>query len=1748
MSSKMESFYKLQNDTKLRIEKARSNNKKSPKDRITRSYVEIRLESLESSWKSFVKTHEDIVQEATESNKVDKYFKNELFEETEELYVKYKWELKEMMCGFAKENTSQGVSKEYVKTKNDSIKLPKITIPTFTGDYAQWTTFKDLFVSLIHQNESLDNVQKMHYLKGLLSGEAEQLVRNIPITAANYNECWTMLSSRFDNKRFTSNCLLKRLMSQVNAVDSSSAIKGLLDTTMECLNGLKNLGVDVESWDIIVIHIVSAKLDVESRKLWETKISAHDKLPTLVEFREFLEARSRALEFLDSKSTRPRLPVYKPKVHHLVNADNNANVNMSCPYCKESHKIANCKQFAKESYESRHDFVQTKGLCFNCLGANHSIKYCRQTSSCRVCKRRHHSLLHPKSSSNPAVSNTNSIATAEVKSAVSAVQTALSAGEPSSPNIASYFSQGSVPTQVLLATALVEAQTRRGSTQLLRVLLDQGSQASFITESTVQLLGLKKTSARTVISGIGGEKSSFASRFTVLVTIHSRIDPNFSVQVEAYVLGTITSLLPSEKLAEFNWPEFQITLADPEYHTPNKIDILLGAEVYGQVLREGLTQGPPGFPVAQNTALGWILSGQIPSRSDSNVHCHHAIISSDEVDDNALLKQFWEIESIIPGLPKIFSEDEQRCENIYSQSTSKDESGRYVVHLPFRSDDPQCQRGNSRNLAIKRFQLLENKFKKHPEVKKRYSEVFHEYIDLGHMERVQGDDPKRATGVYLPHHAVVRDDKSTSKVRIVFDASMKGLNGVSLNDDLMVGPTLQPPLRHIIMKWRMHPISICSDIIKMYRQVKVSPEHVDFQRVVWRDDSNDEIEDFRMLRVTFGTSSAPYLAVKTLQQVAVDECSQDPEVAEKIKNEFYVDDLMTGCETLEEGLMLKKKITDVLTKGGFQLQKWISSCKELNELISDDGEDRKEGNDRDQGIREKDIKIDEVMKILGISWDRDSDEFRYSVKLSSQQAPITKRRVISDISRLFDPLGWAAPCVVTSKIFIQKLWLSGIGWDEELPPELLLEWQTYRQNLVETCKFSIPRWVDTSSNNLCVELHGFSDASVVAYAAVVYVRVINADVSVTTGLITARTKVSPVKQQSIPRLELMGATLLADLITEVSEVMRIPQTHVHAWTDSSVVLAWLSSHPSRWTTFVANRVSSILSQFDNSHWAHVQSSQNPADIASRGLTPHELSCNVLWTQGPPWLRNETIEYTRPKAISTNVDQKSVRAHVVTENTQEDPLWTKYSTLQKLVRVVAYCRRVLRWRKLEGSSRRYETYLTKEEIEEATKVCIQQVQKRVFSEEIEDIRKTGNIKARSKLKSLCPMLDSDGILRVSGRIQNARLDADMKHPIILPQDNHFTNLVICEAHNKTLHGGPMLVLNHLRTKYWVISGKTLVKAFVRKCVTCKRYSRAAQTQLMGQLPSSRVIPARPFRNSGVDFAGPVNIRASKGRGHHSYKGYICLFVCMVSKAIHLEAVSDLSAQGFIAGFKRFVGRRGVVSDIWSDNGTNFVGAAKELRHLVAVEKSAVAVDIREWVGNNGTTWHFIPPHAPNFGGLWEAGVKSTKFHLKRVIGNSTLTYEEMSTVLIQVEACLNSRPLSMMPDSPNEPTPLTPGHFLIGEPLITVPDRNYENSNMNTLKRWQLSQRILQEFWRRWSEEYLVHLLQRYKWNKIVPEPNIGDVVLIKEDNLPPARWLLGRIVEKHFGLDNVTRVVTLKCKGSLCKRPVSRLCVLPVTD
>lgn len=1740
----MEALLNCQNDLCSRIFKARSNFKKSPKERISKDFIESKLESLEQLWSEFRHGHKDVMR-TIEPNvlKSSFYLKDEIYDKTEDEYTDYKCELKAKLTKLSNSMSNQATIGGSIKS--NLVKLPKISIPNFSGKYHEWTTFRDLFTSMIHKNESLDNVQRMQYLKSYLTEEAEQLLRNIPVSDTNYTRCWSLLEQRYNNKKYLSHCILKRLLSQKNATTESPVfLKDLMDTSADCLSALSNLGIDVSNWDIIVIHLLSLKLDPESRRQWELNMATNltsDDLPTFTQFKEYLTTRYRALEFLELKGNNKLPSAYvrpplncsnKPHVLHVTKTP-----TIACEYCSEPHKLCFCRKFINDDYKKRHEFVTNSRLCYNCLGSNHSVKFCQKATKCRICQRRHHSLLHPKEVST-STANSKNVPQAVESISGKSTHVVIENVELETPRIVSCFSKGVVKEEILLATALIKAESKRGDYHVIRALLDQGSQASFITEDIVQALGLPKIPFKGVISGLAGDQLSVKTKYMVPVRFQSLVDPTFNIEVKAYVLNKITNFLPGKKVVVPEWMELQqLTLADPAFNSPNKIDALLGAEVYCQILKEGVLKGPKGSPIAQCTTLGWILSGPVSAPSTiEKITVLHTQVTEDDV-----LKRFWELEAEPSAAAKLLTVEERRCEELFASTTVRHSEGNYIVKLPFRDNTP-ISPGNSREIAIKRLHSLERKFSKDETLKTRYTEVIKEYEQLGHMVPIKEPDTHQAA-IYLPHHAVIREDRSTTKVRVVFDASCKNQSGVSLNDLLMTGPTLQPELRHLIMRWRQYPVCLVADIVKMYRMVKVAEEDTDYQRIVWRDHVEKEIKDYKLVTVTFGTASAPYLAVRALNQVACDHQNRYPLAANRVPKEFYMDDLMTGCQNADEGLNLYKEMKALLKEGGFILQKWASNDDKLSKKINKMEMDRKE-NVEDKNKLE--IKIDSIVKILGLTWDRDLDEFKYSVKIPQLTAPITKRKIISDVARLFDPLGWLAPCVITAKIFIQRLWIAGIGWDDEPPADILQDWLVYREQLTCLINYQIPRWLYTKSSDTLVELHGFSDASNVAYAAVVYLRTINASGKINVALVAAKTRVTPVKQVCIPRLELCGAVLVTKLLKEIADVMEIPKHNIRAWTDSTIVLAWLNRHPSVWKTFVANRVSEIQTTIDPSQWSHVSTKENPADCASRGIQPAELQENNLWKFGPTFLYNEVIDYSKLKDNDTKLE-KSARVYL---GVIEEPIWNKYSTLNKLIRVIAYCRRFIS--KCNRHNRHQERgitkYLQKWELGQALTCCIKLCQNLEFKSEITEINTGGYIKLKtSKIRSLTPFLEN-GILRVGGRLENSSELETAKHPIILPHNSHLTKLIIADAHLKTLHGGKQAMLNYLRSAYWIVQVKNLVKHHIRKCVSCIRHENTKQTQLMGSLPSARVTPARAFIRSGVDYAGPINLRTTKGRGHKSFKGYVCLFICMVTKAIHLEVVSDLTSRGFVEAFKRFIARRGRCLELYSDHGTNFVGASKELKDLFNNEKSTLIQEVAEGLALNGTSWHFIPPKSPNFGGLWEAGIKSTKYHIKRVIGDTTLTYEEMSTLLSQIEACLNSRPLSVMHDDPNEPTPLTPGHFLIGEPLITVPETNYENSNFSILRRWQLTQRMLQTFWRRWSNEYLNHYLHRYKWNKRIPEPKIGDIVLVKEDDMPPTKWLFGRVMQKHPGPDCLTRVVTLKCKNSLLKRPTSKLCVLPVTD
>lgn len=315
------------------------------------------------------------------------------------------------------------------------------------------------------------------------------------------------------------------------------------------------------------------------------------------------------------------------------------------------------------------------------------------------------------------------------------------------------------------------------------------------------------------------------------------------------------------------------------------------------------------------------------------------------------------------------------------------------------------------------------------------------------------------------------------------------------------------------------------------------------------------------------------------------------------------------------------------------------------------------------------------------------------------------------------------------------------------------------------------------------------------------------------------------------------------------------------------------------------------------------------------------------------------------------------------------------------------------------------------------------------------------------------------------------------------------------------------------------------------------------QKMGDLPVTRVSPVRPFYVCGTDFAGPFLVRDGKLRNRVIIKSYMCIFICFTTKAVHIEIVSDLTSDSFLNCFKRFISRRGLCKKIYSDNGKNYVGAHNQIKDfLISLNKDE---SFHSFCSQNNTSWHFIPAMSPHQGGLWEAAIKSAKYHATRIIGNQNLTFEELGTIFAQIEAVLNSRPLTELSSEPNDLNPLTPGHFLIGSPLTMLPESDVREFPDNRLRRYQLLTKMFQHFWTRWKTDYIHSLQQRTKWKSTASNLKIGTLVMLKDDHTPPLFWKLGRVVELHPGEDNLVHVVSVKTNNGVFKRTVQKLCPLP---
>ncbi|XP_011330037.2 uncharacterized protein LOC105275084 [Ooceraea biroi] len=441
-----------------------------------------------------------------------------------------------------------------------------------------------------------------------------------------------------------------------------------------------------------------------------------------------------------------------------------------------------------------------------------------------------------------------------------------------------------------------------------------------------------------------------------------------------------------------------------------------------------------------------------------------------------------------------------------------------------------------------------------------------------------------------------------------------------------------------------------------------------------------------------------------------------------------------------------------------------------------------------------------------------------------------------------------------------------------------------------------------------------------------------------------------------------------------------------------------------------------------------------------------------------------------------------------------------------------------------------------------------VQKRAFIDEYRALSEGKPINPISSLLSLSPFIDEQGLLRVGGRLKNSNLPYNARHPILLPRNHDLTKRIIKYEHSRNMHAGTQATMAAVRQRFWPVSLRSTTRNILSKCIMCFKAKPAQSEAIMGSLPASRTTASKPFSKCGVDYAGPLFLKENKRRNARSSKAYISIFVCFVTKAVHIELVSDLTSEAFIAALKRFISRRGKPSHIYSDNGTTFVGTKRHLEEVFQfLNNQKMLDDIKEFLRNQETSWTFIPPNVPHFGGLWEAAVKSAKYHLTRIVGRANLTFEEMQTTLCEIEAILNSRPLVALSEDPNDLSYISPGHFLIGTAMNDFPCRDLHDINENRLTRWNRIEQMRQHFWRRWSSEYLSSLQEKSKWkiNK-GRQLALNQLVLIKQQGLPPLQWLIGCVHELHIGTDGVARSAMVKTSKGFFTRPLAKLFILPI--
>ncbi|XP_064475845.1 uncharacterized protein LOC135389743 [Ornithodoros turicata] len=1628
------------------------------------------------------------------------------------------------------------------------VKLPKLDLIKFNGQRKNWMAFWEQFRQVVHENAKLSACDKFNYLRTALTGEAASAISGLPPTERCYGDALEILKGRFGNESLQIEDHMTRLMDlqPVRSQQDTRGLRKLHDELAAHVRALTALGVPEESFSSMLYSLMlrlmpqALVIDFNRKELEaEDEAAIRDRndrgdgridsgpsgtqhVTKVKNFMKFLRVEAECRERLlvahgtvavtpqpSQKNEDKRKYTRKPKRPSSASALLHTTVQSSeCFFCKaREHLTKDCT--ADIPMDEKLRKLQESGRCFRCTGANHISKRCWRKLQCTKCQERHaSSVCNPKA---------DKLST-EDKNSDGSMQMSLGLVEETSDSV------------TVLQTSVAWCKGELGKAKC-KVMFDTGSQRSFVTEEVAERLRCRTVGKEKLRIGVfGGQGAERTFRRVSLKLQSMSSDKEYKIEVLVTdVISTQRTPTPGpaiiDSMREKNLAVEHLLCRESR----QQVQILVGADHYWDLVTGKVVRLRSSLRAVE-TRLGWTVYGTT-AESGISEHYNQALVfrlSVDELERSSSLGQFWELEAIGIAAEKDSGVEDSVLQRFRETVEQKD--GRYEVSLPYKTTS---NLGNNQEVALKRLGQLTRRLIRNEEMMERYDQAIRMYSESGMAERVSLTEGQKV--YYMPHQAVFRESSSTTKLRVVFDCSSSYGNAKSLNDCLESGPNLNPDVVELLLNFRLNKIALVADVEKAFLQIQVKEDDRDALRYLWyatKPKSGTplpQMQCWRMTRVPFGTTASPFLLAATLRYHFEKMKDEYPDTAQRLGKHMYVDDLVIGAGDVDEAKKIAKEATEILSRAHMKLHKWASNDIDVRKFLQADLEERNLGDAK------------ETQKVLGLTWAPEEDILTFSKNdlWSLRQARSdTKRSVLQMTARVYDPLGMLTPFTVQGRAIFQQLWKMNVGWDTPLPSNTQRRWDQWCYELQYLEDIKIPRYYGVNQETSVVhsEMHIFCDASPTAYGAVAYTVMENSLREKSATFLMAKARLAPLKELSIPRLELMACLVGARLASYLTKKLEVSPCRLHFWTDSKIALCWIRGDAQRWKQFVHNSVLEIQTLTAEGDWRHCRTKENPADMLIRGIPTRKLINADLWWRGPRWILSSEHRWTvwTTEVEDFEKEELEEKALVVTLQVQAATVcdvveMEKYSSAKKLHHVVAWIRRFAD--KLQKATQERGS-LTAKELQRAEDYCTKVVQRRAFAEEISAIQSGKPLPAKSTLQGNRLFIDGSGLLRLKGRLQESDLPYAQRHPVVLPKKNHYSEMLIRQYHWDLLHAGVRDTLVHLRERYWVVQGRQTVKKILKRCVVCQRFNARSSQQEAAPLPSPRVTKSEPFEVVGVDFAGPLVVKTQRS----TKQMFFVIFVCATTRALHLELVQDMATSTFLFALRRFIARRGIPRIVYSDNAKTFQKSNKELKKLWDVVSSATT---KETIADWRIQWRYNAPYAPWWGGFYERLIRSVKVALKKTIGAKCLNEVELNTIIAEIEAVLNSRPITYVYENENE-QPLSPAECLAGKRLVTIPDCTAEslpeNTATNLQRFWQQRTSSLKTFWERWYKEYLTEL-RNFSTKSRGRQLHVDDLVIIRKENSPRQRWPTGRIVRSFPGKDGRARVfeVQLPNKSTLVR-------------